>query len=146
MLIYKNRKQIKNKLIDNNFIKNKNGKQYVSSDTLIYVIKKMLPNCKLSHIQWKMITDIGKNESTDNLINISDFFKLLEISAKKNMFSNNIKPYNSNNEFNHVFYGKFDTINNFNSDRNKRNIIVGNLNKTLTSTSCNNPKFKNIRI
>ena len=146
MLIYKNRKQIKNKLIDNNFIKNKNGKQYVPSDTLIYVIKKMLPNCKLSHIQWKMITDIGKNESTDNLINISDFFKLLEISAKKNMFSNNIKPYNSNNEFNHVFYGKFDTINNFNSDRNKRNIIEGNLNKTLTSTSCNNPKFKNIRI
>ena len=106
----------------------------------------MLPNCKLSHIQWRMITDIGKNESTDNLINLSDFFKLLEISAKKNMFSNNIKTFNSNNDFKQLYYGKFDTINNLNRDRNKKNIIEGKLNKTLTSTSSNNPKFKNIRI
>ena len=147
MLIYKNRKQIKNKLSDNNFIINKYGKQYVTSDTLIYVIKKMFPNLKLSHIQWKMITDIGKSESTDNLVNISDFFKLIEISAKKNNNINIFKLYSSNNEFNKIYYGKFDTINNSsNSNRNKlKNSINYNLNKTLTSTSCN-PRLRNLKI
>ena len=145
MLIYKNRKQIKNKLSDNNFIINKYGKQYVASDTLIYVIKKMFPNCKLSHIQWKMITDIGKNENTDNLVNISDFFKLIEISAKKNNNVNNFKLYSSNNEFNKIYYGKFDTINNNNRNNLKKDNINYNLNKTLSSTSCNNKRFRNIR-
>ena len=147
MLIYKNRKLIKNKLVDNNFIINKYGKKFVTSDSLIYVIKKLLPNCRLSHIQWKMITDIGKNGNTDNLVNISEFFRFIEISAKKNMNIspiNNIKPFNSNNDFNKIYYGKFDTIN---SNEKKRNALgVAKLNKTLTSTSCGNSKFKNIII
>ena len=147
MLIYKNRKLIKNKLVDNNFIINKYGKKFVTSDTLIYVIKKLLPNCRLSHIQWKMITDIGKNGNTDNLVNISEFFRFIEISAKKNMNIspiNNIKPFNSNNDFNKIYYGKFDTIN---SNENKGNALnITKLNKTLTSTSCGNSKFKNIII
>ena len=83
MIIYKNRKLIKNKLSDGNFIMNKYGKQLVPSDSLIYVIKKMLPNLKMSHIQWKILTDIGKID-TENLVNINNFFKLVEISAKKN--------------------------------------------------------------
>ena len=44
-----------------------------------------------------MITDIGKNGNTDNLVNISEFFRFIEISAKKNMNIspiNNIKPFN----------------------------------------------------
>ena len=133
MLIYKNRKLIKNKLVDNNFIINKYGKKFVTSDTL--------------HIQWKMITDIGKNGNTDNLVNISEFFRFIEISAKKNMNIspiNNIKPFNSNNDFNKIYYGKFDTIN---SNENKGNALnITKLNKTLTSTSCGNSKFKNIII
>ena len=137
MLIYKNRKLIKNKLINNNFIINRFGKQYVTSDTLIYVIKKLLPNCRLSNIKWKMITDIGKNSSTDNLVNISNFFRLIEYSAKKNMNISSFKPLNSNNEFNKIFYGKFDSKNDVNNSK---------LNKTLTSTPCNNQKFKNIII
>ena len=146
MLIYKNRKQIKNKLIDNNFIINKYGKLYVSSDTLIYVIKKMFPNVKLSNIQWKMITDIGKNENTNNLVNISEFFKLVEINAKKNMFSNNSKPYNSSNEYNQVYYGNFDSLKIIKTENSERNSSNNNLNKTLTSVSSSNPRFKNIRI
>ena len=111
MLIYKNRKLIKNKLMDNNFIINKFGKQYVTSNSLIYVIKKLLPNCKLSHIQWNMIADIGKNSNADNLINITDFFRLIEISAKKHMNISNFKSFNSNIESNKIFYGKFNIIN-----------------------------------
>ena len=68
LLIYKNRKQIKSKLIDNNFIINKSGRQYVNSNTLILVIQKMLPNCKLSQIQWKMITNVGKSAGVNNFV------------------------------------------------------------------------------
>ena len=148
MIIYKNRKQIKNKLVDNNLIINKSGKQYVLSDTLILVIKKMFPNIKLSNIQWKMLTDIGKNENIDNLINISDFFKLIQVNAKKNMnIASNFNPSNTGTGFNRIFYGKFDTMKSFSNNKNKRNEnIYQNLNQTLTSTSCNNPRFKNIRI
>ena len=104
LLIYKNRKQIKSKLIDNNFVINKNGSQFVNSDTLIYMIQKMLPNCKLSHIQWKMITNIGKKANIDKLVNLSDFFKLIEIATKKSTY----KPFNSSTEFNKIYYGSFD--------------------------------------
>ena len=106
ILIYKNRKQIKNKLIENNFIINKNGKQYVNSDSLILLIKNMFPNVKLGHIQWKLITNIGKGTNVDNLVEVSNFFKLIEISAKK---SNNFKPYKTSLEFNKIYYGSFDT-------------------------------------
>ena len=143
MIIFKNRKLIKNKLHDNNFIVNKYGKQYVASDTLIYIIKKMFPKIKLSNLQWKMITDIGRDVNSDNLVNISEFFKFIEISAKKNMNITNFKPYNTNTEYNQIYYGDFDTIRTENSKRNSKNY---NPNKTITSTSCSNPKFKNIRI
>ena len=106
LLIYKNRKQIKNKLIENNLIINKNGKQYVNSDSLILLIKNMFPNVKLGHIQWKMITNIGKGANVDNLVEVSNFFKLIEISAKKN---NNFKPYKTSLDFNKVYYGSFES-------------------------------------
>ena len=146
MLIFKNRKLIKNKLVDNNFIINKFGKKYVTSDTLIYVIKKMFPNIKLSNIQWKMITNIGKNEGTNDLINISDFFKLVEINAKKDMFSNNFKPLNSHTNFNQIHYGNFEIMNRMNTNNSRKNDINNNLNRTLNSTSFNNPRFRNIKI
>ena len=125
LLIYKNRKQIKNKLVDSNFIINKSGKQYTNADTLISVIQKLLPNCKLSQIQWKMITNIGKKDSIDNLICLSDFFKYLEIATKKN----NFKSYNSTNEFKKIYYGSFDL------PKFKTNSSSKNLNKD-TLKSC----------
>ena len=133
-------------MVDNNFIINKFGKKYVTSDTLIYVIKKMFPNIKLSNIQWKMITNIGKSEGNNNLINISDFFKLVEINANKNTFSNNLKPLNSNTEFNQKYYGDFDLMKRINSNNTQRNNVNNNLNRTLNSTSFNNPRFGNIKI
>jgi len=132
LLIYKNRKQIKNKLLDNNLVIVKNGNQYVNSDTLILLIKRMLPNCKLSHLQWKMITNIGKRVNIDNLVCISEFFKLIEIAIKKNY----IKPYNSSNDFKKIYYGYFHsphkTLNySNNTDIKNSNSLLAN--KTLTS-------------
>ena len=106
LLIYKNRKQIKNKLIENNFIINKNGKQYVNYDSLILLIKNMFQNVKLGHIQWKMITNLGNGANVDNLVEVSNFFKLIEISAKK---KNNFKPYKTSLDFNKIYYGSFET-------------------------------------
>ena len=106
----------------------------------------MFPNIKLSNIKWKMITNIGKSEGNNNLINISDFFKLVEINANKNMFSNNLKPLNSNTEFNQKYYGDFDLMKRINSNNSQRNNVNNNLNRTLNSTSFNNPRFGNIKI
>ena len=132
LLIYKNRKQIKNKLLDNNLVIVRNGNQYVNSDTLILLIKRMLPNCKLSHLQWKMITNIGKRVNIDNLVCISEFFKLIEIATKKNY----LKPYNSSNDFKKIYYGYFHSphkkLNYSNNiDVLNSNSLIGN--KTLTS-------------
>ena len=123
LLIYRNRKQIKNKLIDNNFIINKNGRQYVNSDTLILLIKNMFPNVKLGHIQWKIITNIGKETNINNLIDVSDFFRLIEIAVKKN---NNFKPYKSSYDFNKIYYGSFDSskLNAYGSSKNFQNSSV----------------------
>ena len=142
LIIYKNRKQIKNKLSDNNFIIHKSGRQYVNSDTLILVIQKMLPNCKLSRIQWKMITNIGKGPNVDNLVCLSDFFKLIEIATKKN---NNFKTFNSS-EFNKIYYGNFDSpkFSKKNLNNNFFKEFYGN--KTITNNSSYNNTFKNKEI
>ena len=144
LLIYKNRKQIKSKLSDNNFIINKNGKQYVNSETLILVIQKMLPNCKLSRIQWKMITNIGKNEGFNKLVCISDFFKLIEIATKKN----NFKPYNSSFEFNKINSGHYNSINlsTKNLSHNLFKDYYGNKTISTNFSSSNNFKNKDIII
>ena len=65
----------------------------------------MLPHSRLSNIQWKMFTNIGNSSANlENLVCISDFFKLIEIATKKN---NNFKPYRSTSEFHKIYYGKF---------------------------------------
>ena len=116
LLIYKNRKLIKNKLIDSNLIIYKSGKQFTTSDNLIYAIQQILPNCKLSRIQWKMITNLGKSSSCDEILCISDFFRLIEISSKSNSF----KTFRSNSEYNKIYYGSFDSSNN-STKQNKNN-------------------------
>ena len=141
LLIYKNRKQIKNKLSDNNFIIHRNGRQYVNSETLILIIQKMLPSCKLSRIQWKMITNIGKNVGVDNLVCLNDFFRLMEITTQKN---NNFKPYKSTSRFNKIYYGNFESLNN-----SLKSLSISSLKnidyrgrRTLTSNFSQDCRFK----
>ena len=143
-LIYKNRKQIKNKLVDNNLIINKFGKQYVNNENLILIIQKMLPNCKLSRIQWKMITNLGNCPNVGNLVCLSDFFRLIENFYKK---TNNFKPYKSSSHFKNIYYGNFNCPNSVN--RSNKNIHLNIVkikdfqpNRTITKTFSLDNKYK----
>ena len=61
-------------------------------------MKDTIKGFQLSQIQWKMIVNVAQGERTDGLININDFFKILEIISN-NMASHQImnkkKPKNS---------------------------------------------------
>ena len=93
--INKNRKLIKEKLSKCNFMLTGDGKKFIHSDNFINVLKDVIPGLKLSQTQWKMIVNVSQNERNDGLINVDDFFKLLEITCKK-MASHPIQKNNIN--------------------------------------------------
>ena len=80
--INRNRKLIKERIKKCNFMLTGDGIQLIHSDNLISILKDVIPGLKLSQTQWKMIVNVAHNERTDGLININDFFKLLEIFSK----------------------------------------------------------------
>ena len=80
--INKNRKLIKERIKKCNFILTGDGVQLIHSENLISILKDIIPGLQLSRTQWKMIVNVAQNERTDELININDFFKLLEITSK----------------------------------------------------------------
>ena len=97
--IYKNRKNIKSKIYESDYTLISKNENFIHSENLIKILKDLLPNQKLSQVQWKMIVNIAQNENNNNLIDIQKFFKIIEITAR-NMMSqpkiNNIK--NNNNK------------------------------------------------
>ena len=101
--INRNRKLIREKIKKCNFMLTGDGIQLIHSDNFISVLKDVIPGLKLSQTQWKMIVNVAQNERTDGLININDFFKLLEITSK-NMASHpivkkKIKKVNNINDY-----------------------------------------------
>jgi hypothetical protein len=80
--LYKNRKEIKQMIIDRKYLIKINEEDFVHYSNFIDVIKDILPDLKLSQTQWKIIVNIAQTERSDNLINIKDFFKLVEFSSK----------------------------------------------------------------
>ena len=92
--IYRNRKYIKNKIIQKNlFIQSKSG-DCIHPDNLLKILQDLMPNTIMSKTQWKMIVNIGKNSKCGNLIDINEFFRLIEITATNldshpNIFLNN---------------------------------------------------------
>ena len=84
--LFKNRKIIKQKIKDNNYLIGSNGFELVHSGNLISILKDILPELRLSQTQWKMIVNIAQNERVDELIDINEFFRLLEITSR-NMVS-----------------------------------------------------------
>ena len=82
LIIYKNRKIIKDKIYQSNYLFNSGGESYVQADNLLNIIRELFPNTKLSQTQWKMIISIAQNENNNNLIDIEKFFRLLEITTK----------------------------------------------------------------
>jgi Ca2+-binding EF-hand superfamily protein len=80
--LYKNRKEIKQMIVDRKYLIKINEEDFVHYSNFIDIIRDILPNLKLSQTQWKIIVNIAQTERADNLINIKDFFKLVEFSSK----------------------------------------------------------------
>ena len=79
---YKNRKLIKEKIKENNYFIDSHGSQLVHSGNLISILKDLLPSLRISQTQWKMIVNIAQAERVDELVDINEFFRLLEITSR----------------------------------------------------------------
>ena len=84
----------------------------IHPDNLLKVIKELLPNAAMSTTQWKIIVNIGKSKKFESLIDIDEFFRLIEITAK-NMDShpniclnNKNRTYRGSNSLNHKLFIK----------------------------------------
>ena len=80
-LLNKNRKYIKNKIVEMNLLIKTEIGDCIESDNLVKVIQAAFPNLVLSKTQWKMIVNIGRSKKYSNLIDISEFFRLTEITS-----------------------------------------------------------------
>ena len=138
LLIYKNRKLIKEKIFQSNCTLNGSGDTLVQADNLLNIIRDLLPNNKLSQTQWKMIVSIAQNESNNNLIDIDKFFRLMEITSKHLMSHPKIKVSKSVGDFsglindkskksievNHLKMRKYNNVNNINKQKvNSVNLV-----------------------
>ena len=97
IFIYKNRKNIKSKIYESDYTLISKNDNFIHSENLIKILKDLLPNQKLSQVQWKMIVNIAQNENNNNLIDIQKFFKIIEITARNMMSQPKIKNLNNNN-------------------------------------------------
>ena len=123
--INKNKKYIKNKIIDKNLlIKSKNG-DCIHPDNLLKVLQDLLPNTLLSKTQWKMIVNIGKSKKYDNFVDINGFFRLIEITANNLDSHPNIYLLNKNKPL-------------------KLSNSVNNKNRTMTDFNLNNKMRNNL--
>jgi Ca2+-binding EF-hand superfamily protein len=82
LFIYKNRKNIKDKIFQSDYVFNCGKAIYVQADNLLNIIRDLFPNNKLNQMQWKMIVNIAQSENNNNLIEIDKFFKILEMTSK----------------------------------------------------------------
>ena len=81
-LLYKNRKEIKQIMKDKNYLIKFNDVDFVHSANFINILKDVFPDLTLSQTQWKMLVNIAQTERIDDLINLKDFFNLIEFSVK----------------------------------------------------------------
>jgi Ca2+-binding EF-hand superfamily protein len=138
LLIYKNRKLIKEKIFQSNCILNGSGDTLVQADNLLNIIRDLLPNNNLSQTQWKMIVSIAQNESNNNMIDIDKFFRLMEITSKHLMSHPKIRISKSVGDFsglindkskksieiNHLKMRKYNNANNINKQKaNSVNLV-----------------------
>ena len=144
--INRNRKLIREKIAKCNFILCGDGVQLIHADNLINVLKETIPGLKLSQTQWKMIVNLAQNERTDGLININDFFKILEITSN-NMASHPIMTkktrkiplFQEYSGFNTNKVGYKTMTNGFFNDRRSNSINKDKENFNLLSLKYANP-------
>ena len=84
--LFKNRKEIKKMINEKNYLIKLNEVDFIHTKNFIDILKDIFPKKKLSQTQWKIIVNIAQTERIDDLINLKDFFKLIEFSAR-NMIS-----------------------------------------------------------
>ena len=80
-LLNRNRKYIKNKILEMNLLIKTEIGDCVESNSLVKVIQAAFPNLVLSKTQWKMIVNIGRSKKFNNLIDINEFFRVTEITS-----------------------------------------------------------------
>ena len=144
--INKNRKLIKEKISKCNFILTGDGVQLIHADNLINILKDTIPGLRLSQTQWKMIVNVAQNERTDGLLNINDFFKILEITSNNMSSHPIIKKKTKNPNLIHEYSG-FNTnkvgyktmTNGFFFDRRSNSINKDNKNFNLLTLKYSNP-------
>ena len=133
----KNRKYIKNKILENNlYIKSKYG-DCIHPDNLLKIIQDLMPNTSLSKTQWKMIVNIGKSKKFESLIDINGFFRLIEITANNLDSHPNIFLYNKNklHKLSFSVSNKYSTITETNMNQSKRNKLFTSYNNGFESSS-----------
>ena len=81
--INKNKKMIQQKIKDSNYTIGSGNTRLIQSDNLVLILKGIIPNNNLSLTQWKMIVNVAKKESLDGLIDLNEFFRLMEVTTKK---------------------------------------------------------------
>ena len=81
--INKNKKMIKQKIKDSNYSIGSGNTRLIQPDNLVLILKGIIPNNNLSLTQWKMIVNVAKKDTLDGLIDLNEFFRLMEVTTKK---------------------------------------------------------------
>ena len=81
--INKNKKMIKQKIKDSNYSIGSGNTRLIQPDNLVLILKGVIPNNTLSLTQWKMIVNVAKKDTLDGLIDLNEFFRLMEVTTKK---------------------------------------------------------------
>ena len=81
--INKNKKIIKQKIKDSNYTIGSGNTRLIQPDNLVFILKGIIPNNNLSLTQWKMIVNVAKKDTLDGLIDLNEFFRLMEVTTKK---------------------------------------------------------------
>ena len=81
--INKNKKMIKQKIKDSNYSIGSGSTRLIQPDNLVLILKGIIPNNNLSLTQWKMIVNVAKKDTLDGLIDLNEFFRLMEVTTKK---------------------------------------------------------------
>ena len=144
LFIHKNRKIIKDKIYNSDYTVNGGNENFIHSENLIKILKDLLPNQKLSQMQWKMIVNIAQNENYNNLIDIYKFFRIVEITAKNLMSQPKIQNINNNklirnNSDNFLFQGE-------RGIKNLENSGIGRLRKFSCKTNLFKPKINMVNM
>ena len=81
--INKNKKFIQQKIKNSNYSLGSGSARLIQPDNLVLILKGIIPNNNLSLTQWKMIVNVAKKDTLDGLIDLNEFFRLMEVTTKK---------------------------------------------------------------